>query len=119
MSKPFSNSSGFNIFSYNENILITPNQGVLEGVTRDTVLDLAKELNLQFNLQPLPLKKVMSSSELFATSTAGGIMPITKINGQNVGDGTPGKITRKLHKIYWEKHNDPSWSVSVEDIVNS
>ena len=110
---------GFNIFSYNENILITPNQGVLEGVTRDTVLDLAKELNLQFNLQPLPLKKVMSSSELFATSTAGGIMPITKINGQNVGDGTPGKITRKLHKIYWEKHNDPRWSVSVEDIVNS
>ena len=44
-------------------------------------------------------------------------MPITKINGKTVGLGAPGKITRQLHKIYWDKHSDPDWSLSVEDIL--
>ena len=63
------------------------------------------------------IEKLKSSDELFATSTAGGIMPITKINGKPVGSGVPGKITRKLHKIYWDKHSNPDWSLSVDDIL--
>ena len=61
--------------------------------------------------------KLKTSDELFATSTAGGIMPITKINGKPVGSGVPGKITRELHKTYWNKHFDPNWSLSVDDIL--
>ena len=108
---------GFNIFSVDEIGLSTPDRGVLEGITRQTVLDLAKELNLPFNLKPLSLQKLKSSTEIFATSTAGGIMPITKINGQQIGTGIPGKITRQLHKVYWDKHTDPTWSLAVEDLL--
>ena len=112
-----SEGPGFNIFCVDETGLNSPNKGVLEGITRQTVLDLAKELNLPFQLSSISLEKLKSSNEVFATSTAGGIMPITKINGQLIGQGAPGKITRKLHKAYWGKHNDPFWSVSKEDLL--
>ena len=113
-----SEGPGFNIFSVNKTVLNTPDQGVLEGITRQTVINLAKELNLSINIKPISIEKLKSSNELFATSTAGGIMPITKINGKPVGSGVPGKITRELHKTYWHKHSDPDWSLSVDDILN-
>ena len=108
---------GFNIFCVDETGLNTPNKGVLEGITRQTVLDLAKELNVPFQLRPISLETLKSSNEVFATSTAGGIMPITKINGLPIGRGAPGEITRKLHKTYWDKHSDPAWSVSKDDLL--
>ena len=112
-----SEGPGFNIFCVDEAGLNSPNKGVLEGITRQTVLDLAKELNLPFQLSSISLEKLKSANEVFATSTAGGIMPITKINGQLIGQGAPGEITRKLHKAYWDKHSDPYWSVSKEDLL--
>ena len=108
---------GFNIFCVDETGLNSPNKGVLEGITRQTVLDLAKELKVPFQLRPISLETLKSSNEVFATSTAGGIMPITKINGLPIGRGTPGEITRKLHKTYWDKHSDPEWSVSKDDLL--
>ena len=108
---------GFNIFSVDKVGLSTPDQGILEGITRQTVLDLAKELNLPVSVNSLSSQKLISSKEVFATSTAGGIMPITKINGQKIGTGIPGKITRQLHKVYWDKHTDPTWSLAVEDLL--
>jgi len=108
---------GFNIFCVDETGLNSPNKGVLEGITRQTVLDLAKELNVPFQLRPISLETLKISNEVFATSTAGGIMPITKINGLPIGRGTPGEITRKLHKTYWDKHIDPEWSVSKDDLL--
>jgi branched-chain amino acid aminotransferase len=108
---------GFNIFSLNKNILITPKKGVLQGITRGAVIDIAKELHIPVKFGSISKEKLMSSSEFFATSTAGGIMPITKINGQLIGQGKPGEITRKLHKAYWKKHSDPSWSESIEDLL--
>ena len=112
-----SEGPGFNIFCVDETGLNSPNKGVLEGITRQTVLDLAKELNVPFQLRPISLETLKSSNEVFATSTAGGIMPITKINGLPIGRGAPGEITRKLHKTYWDKHSDPAWSVSKEDLL--
>ena len=112
-----SEGPGFNIFCVDETGLNSPNKGVLEGITRQTVLDLAKELNVPFQLRPISLETLKSSNEVFATSTAGGIMPITKINGLPIGPGAPGEITRKLHKTYWDKHSDPAWSVSKDDLL--
>ena len=108
---------GFNIFCVDETGLNSPNKGVLEGITRQTVLDLAKELNVPFQLRPISLETLKISNEVFATSTAGGIMPITKINGLRIGGGATGEITRKLHKTYWDKHSDPEWSVTKDDLL--
>ena len=95
----------------------TPGHGVLNGITRGAVIDIAKKLNIPVNLVSISFENLSSSEEVFATSTAGGIMPITKINGKKVKSGNFGEITRKLHKIYWEKHFDPRWSFSVKDIL--
>ena len=108
---------GFNIFSVDKPGLNTPDHGVLEGITRQTVINLAKQLDLLINIKPISIEMLKSSDELFATSTAGGVMPITKVSGALIGSGKVGNITRKIHKIYWEKHFDPEWSVSIDEII--
>ncbi len=109
---------GFNLFCVDDNGIFTPDYGVLEGVTRQTVFDLAKEMNIPISKKPISIELLKNANELFATSTAGGIMPITKINGELIADGKVGSKTRKLHKIYWEKHIDSNWSISIFDILN-
>ena len=46
-------------------------------------------------------------------------MPITKINGKVISSGKVGIITRKLNKLYWEKHTDSQWSTSIRDILKN
>ena len=82
----------------------TPDYGVLEGITRQTVINLAKELKIKVNFKPINAEMLKSSDELFATSTPGGVMPITKVDGKLIDLGKVGNITRKIHKIYWDKH---------------
>ena len=105
---------GFNIFVYYESHLLTPESGVLEGITRQTVLDLAEE-------QDLPTKQTMFKSnvlenaeEVFISSTAGGVIPVTTVNGKTIGDGKPGKVTTLIQKRYWESHDEARWTTSVE-----
>ena len=112
-----SEGPGFNIFSVDKSGINTPDHGVLEGITRQTVINLAKELGLTINTKPISIEMLKSSDELFATSTAGGVMPITKISGEPIGSGMVGKITREIYKIYWDKHSDPNWSLSMDDIL--
>ena len=109
---------GFNLFCVDETGIFTPDQGVLEGITRQTVFDLAKELNLSISKKSISIKELQNANELFATSTAGGIMPITKVSGNLVSNGSVGKITRKLYKLYWEKHLDENWNESLTNILN-
>ena len=112
-----SEGPGFNIFSVDKSGISTPDHGVLEGITRKTVINLAKELGLEVNTKPISIEMLKSSDELFATSTAGGVMPITKVSGEKIGLGKVGDNTRKIHKLYWEKHSDPDWTLSVEDLL--
>ena len=112
-----SEGPGFNLFCVDDNGIFTPDYGVLEGITRQTVFDLAKELNIPISKKPISIEQLKKAKELFATSTAGGIIPITKVNGELIGDGKVGGNTRKLHEIYWEKHKDSGWSVSINEIL--
>ena len=110
---------GFNLFCVNDTGIFTPDYGVLEGITRQSVFDLAKELNLPIVKKVITVEELQSANELFASSTAGGIMPITKVSGMQIGNGRVGDITRQLHKLYWEKHTDEKWSTSIADILSS
>jgi branched-chain amino acid aminotransferase len=112
-----SEGPGFNIFSVDKSGINTPDHGVLEGITRQSVINLAKELELKININPISIEMLKSSDEVFATSTAGGVMPITKVSGKLIGLGKVGTIIRKIHKIYWEKHYDDNWSLKIDDIL--
>ena len=110
---------GFNLFCINDSGIFTPDHGVLEGISRQSVFDLAKELNLPIMKKSISVEELYNAEELFATSTAGGIMPITKVSGKEIGKGSVGNLTRQLHKLYWEKHSDDSWSTSISDILTN
>ena len=110
---------GFNLFCINDSGIFTPDHGVLEGITRQSVFDLAEELHLPIMKKSISVDELYGAKELFATSTAGGIMPITKVSGKEIGKGSVGRLTRKLHKLYWEKHTDEKWSTSIADILSS
>ena len=110
---------GFNLFCVNGSGIFTPDHGVLEGITRQSVFDLAKELHLPIMKKSISVEELYNAEELFATSTAGGIMPITKVSGKEIGKGGVGNLTRQLHKLYWQKHSDDSWSTSISDILTN
>lgn len=104
---------GYNIFAVTGRHLLTPATGVLEGITRRTVIELATEEGLDPRVIDLPEHELRAASELFATSTAGGIMPITSLDGQPVGAGQVGPVTHTLRERYWQAHKDPRYTTPV------
>jgi len=105
---------GFNVFARCGERVITPARGVLEGVTRATVLELLAAENLQVSTEALSAATARAADEIFITSTAGGVMPVTRISGQTVGDGAPGALTTRLNKAYWALHDDPDYTIAID-----
>ena len=105
---------GFNLFAVKDGRAVTPKNGVLEGITRMTALELCGELNVEAVTESLTVEAVRGADEVFITSTAGGIMSVSKIDGAPVGDGEIGPVTQRLTSLYWEKHADPNWSTPVD-----
>ena len=105
---------GFNLFAVKDGRAVTPESGVLEGITRTTALELCRELNIEAVTGTLTAAAVSGADEVFITSTAGGIMPVSKIEGHPIGDGEVGPVTQRLTSLYWEKHSDPTWSTSID-----
>jgi branched-chain amino acid aminotransferase len=106
--------AGFNIFTLEDGRVFTPDRGVLEGITRRTAIELCDELAMPVTVAPMPAERLSSAEEVFITSTAGGIMPVGRIDGQAVGDGKPGPFTTRLTKLYWAKHSEPAWTTAVD-----
>lgn len=104
---------GWNIFVLRQGVLLSPNSGVLEGITRQTVMELSENLNIECRLAQIPAAALTSAEEVFLTSTAGGIMPVRSIDRQPVGDGAPGPVTARLKQLYWVLHDDPTYSTEV------
>ncbi|MCY4779706.1 aminotransferase class IV [Sphingobacterium sp. UT-1RO-CII-1] len=92
-----------NFFLVNsEGVLITAEEGVLEGVTRKKILEVAKENDLKVEQRAVGLKDLKYASEAFITSTTKNITPITNILGfKNFGDGA-GQITKRLQDLWQE-----------------
>lgn len=104
---------GWNIFALKDGVLRSPESGVLQGITRQTVLELSAELNIESRLARLPVDDLRAADEVFLTSTAGGIMPVARIDGTAVGDGAPGPATLRLKEMYWALHDDPAYTTPV------
>lgn len=105
---------GFNIFSITGSTITTPAGGVLQGITRKTAIELAQKFGYRTIEGDLSPEAARNADELFATSTAGGIMPITIIDNQTIGNGMIGPITRELQEAYWALHDDPLYTSVVD-----
>ncbi|RAH79663.1 D-aminoacid aminotransferase-like PLP-dependent enzyme [Aspergillus japonicus CBS 114.51] len=105
--------SGFNIVIVKDGVLFTPQRGVLEGVTRKSVIDVARANGLDIRVELVPVENVYKADEIFMCTTAGGIMPITILDSRPVKDGKIGPITKKIWDGYWAIHYDPAFSFAI------
>jgi branched-chain amino acid aminotransferase len=104
---------GFNVFAVKDGNISTPDRGVLEGITRKTIIELAAEQGIRLAARPVPADELRQADEVFLSSTAGGVIPVTMVDGEAVGNGKPGPLTRQLREAYWELHDDPRFSLPV------
>ncbi|MFH1269693.1 MAG: branched-chain-amino-acid transaminase [Candidatus Omnitrophota bacterium] len=96
--------TGDNIFIAESSHLYTPPQcmGTLRGITRDTVLEIARRGKIPVHEHVLTRHEVYNSDECFLTGTAAEIIPVVKVDGRMIGDGKPGKLTLNLMKKFKE-----------------
>ena len=96
--------TGDNIFIVKRNHLYTPPQcmGTLRGITRDTVLEIARKDKISAHEHVITRHEVYISDECFLTGTAAEIIPVVMVDGRVIGDGKPGKVTLKLMKDFKE-----------------
>jgi branched-chain amino acid aminotransferase len=105
---------GFNVFAVKNDTISTPDRGVFEGITRKTIIELAAEHGIKLEARPVPADELRRADEVFLSSTAGGVIPVTTVDGEAVANGELGPLTRQLREAYWELHDDPRFSLPVQ-----
>ncbi len=116
-----SEGSGENLFIVRRGKLITPplSASILEGVTRDTVLALAREEGIPVSEEMITRDQLYLADEAFFTGTAAEVSPIREVDHRVIGDGTVGAITKKIQARFFDivKGSDtshPEWLTLVE-----
>ena len=115
-----SEAPGENIFIVREGQLLTPSlaSSALEGITRDAIIKIAKDLDIDFVERDIARSELIISDEIFLTGTAAEIIPIISMDSKKIGNGKPGDITKKMMQEYTDivmnKNNDyTQWLTSV------
>ena len=89
-----------NIFAIKDSIFKTPAKGILEGITRETVIEMATEWGYEVQMINLTKYDLYTADEIFLCSSAGGVFPVTEIDGVKIGDGTVGSISKRVVDAY-------------------
>ncbi|MEM4370286.1 MAG: branched-chain-amino-acid transaminase, partial [Candidatus Nitrosocaldus sp.] len=95
-------ASAENVFIVRDGVLCTPptTDGALAGITRDTVLQIAKHEGIMHEVRSISRDELYLADEVFLTGTAAGIKPVVMIDNRKVGDGNVGIITKRLKSMY-------------------
>lgn len=95
-------ASAENIFIVKDGLLITPpiTSGALNGITRDTVLAIAKEYNIPHEIRDITRDELYIADEVFLTGTAAGIKPVSEIDNRIIADGKDGSITNRVREKF-------------------
>lgn len=105
---------GFNVFAVIDGTVFTPDRGALEGITRQSVLDICAELGIPSEIRPITADEFREADEVFTATTAGGVMPCSRVDGRIKGNDRPGPISAKLKEVYWQRHAD-GWDLTPID----
>lgn len=97
---------GFNVFCVTDGKVATPDRNVLEGITRLAVIELCGELGLPCELRRVPVAELREADEIFLSSTAGGVLPVTRLDGRILGNDRPGPVTSRLREAYWARRRE-------------
>ncbi|MCP4812407.1 MAG: branched-chain-amino-acid transaminase [Planctomycetaceae bacterium] len=94
--------TGDNIFLVKDGVLVTPSTdaGILEGITRQAVIELAVEAGTEVQERTLLMEDVYGADECFLTGSAAEVVPVVQVDESQIGNGTPGPLTRDLMKRF-------------------
>ena len=106
-------ASFYNVIAVRGRDLLTPHEGCLEGITLETVLEEAERLGYRVRRGPVYPYDLVTADEVLFTSTAGGAIPVTTIDGRPIGDGAPGPAWRELSAAYERAMRDPAQGTPV------
>ena len=109
--------TGDNIFWIKNGTLVTPpvHMGILEGVTRNSVIDLAREAGIRVEERVFTRHDLYIADECFLTGTAAEVIPVVKIDRRAVGDGQPGKVTQRLIAAFRQLANSTGTPIYTTD----
>ncbi|WP_046868104.1 aminotransferase class IV [Microvirga massiliensis] len=96
---------GFNIFIRKGDKLLTPSSGMLDGMTRRTVMEICRDLGIPVEETDVPIETLLNADEIFLTTTAGGVLPVTSVDAKAIRNG-PGPFTARIHSAYWQRRAD-------------
>jgi len=95
--------SGENFFMIIDNTFYTPrDRTVLNGITRQTIMEIASDLNYKVEEKDISVEDVKSCDEAFFTGTAAEVTPIIQVDDKKINNGKPGKITKQIQTIYFD-----------------
>ena len=109
--------SGSNVMLVKDGRIGTPDANVLLGVTRRTALELCELEGIPFDVRRVEPEELHEAEEVFATSGAGGILPITAIDNKPVGGGSIGPVTERLRELYWAKRDEGWHGTRTADVL--
>ena len=96
--------SGENFFIVKEDVLYSPDlDSCLDGITRRTILELAEELGISYEIKKLTVEDVLEADESFFSGTAAEVVPIISLDGNTIGSGDRGPVTERLQSIYFDQ----------------
>jgi branched-chain amino acid aminotransferase len=105
---------GFNVFMVVDGTVVTPDAGVLEGITRKSVLEICDELGLPHAVRKVTVAETREADEIFLATTAGGVMPASRIDGRRMGNDRPGPISTRIKETFWRKRAE-GWHATPVD----
>ena len=105
---------GFNVMCIIDGKVISPIRGALEGVTRASVFELCSELGIPTEVRDLHVNEFREADEIFTCTTAGGIMPASRLDGRIMNNDAPGPISARLRSLFWDKRAE-GWHATPVD----
>jgi branched-chain amino acid aminotransferase len=105
---------GFNVFAVIDGTVVSPDRGALEGITRKSVMELCVEMGIPARIGRISRADLDRADEVFFATTAGGVMPVSRVDGRIYGNDRPGPLSARLKERYWARH-DEGWHVTPID----
>ena len=110
-----SEATGENVFIVKNGKIMTPppTSGVLLGITRNCIIELARKLGYEVMERELTPFELITADEVFLTGTAAEIVPVESVNGRKIGTRVPGPVTERLIKEFEKLKGDPSQGIKI------
>jgi branched-chain amino acid aminotransferase len=93
---------GFNVFAVRGGRVVTSDHGVLHGITRQTVIDMAQAEGLTVETRALPLDELLEADEVFLSSSGGGVIPVARVDDRSFSNGAAGPVATRLRQRYFD-----------------